>query len=183
ARPPSRSPARVRSPRRAGRARPPRRPRTGRSTCPGLERAARARATRATSLRRPSPRSPRRRVVHPTRTARSSPRALLLPLDAPRLARPRRRSARRRRLRGLSGGLGGVPELRFGGGSGFGTIRRVMIPWPTVHRFVVIQYMSRPTGNRVITGTKKTGITINRIRWLRCADAEAKYPEATWLTT
>ena len=79
--------------------------------------------------------------------------------------------------------FGGVRELRFGGSVGFGTIRRVMIPWPTVQRLVVIQYMSRPTGKRVITGTKKTGSTISRIRWLRCAVAEAKYPDATWLTT
>src|SRR4029079_4513995 len=79
--------------------------------------------------------------------------------------------------------LGGVRELRFGGSVGFGTIRRVITPWPTVQRLVVIQYMSRPTGKRVITGTKKTGNTISRIRWLRCAVTEAKYPDATWLTT
>jgi hypothetical protein len=42
-----------------------------------------------------------------------------------------------------------------------------MIPWPTVHRFVVIQYMSRPTGNRLTNGRMKNGTIMNRIRWLR----------------
>src|SRR5262249_30029029 len=36
--------------------------------------------------------------------------------------------------------FGGVREERFGGGAGLGTIRRVMIPCPTVQRLVVIQW-------------------------------------------
>jgi hypothetical protein len=39
--------------------------------------------------------------------------------------------------------FGGVRELRFAGGGGMapflGISRRVMIPWPVVHRFVVTQ--------------------------------------------
>jgi hypothetical protein len=37
------------------------------------------------------------------------------------------------------GGSAGVRELRFGGGAGFGIIRRVITPCPVVHRFVVSQ--------------------------------------------
>ena len=74
----------------------------------------------------------------------------LLALDATRRAghrlpaRLRRRlrcvvpfpdSTLRRRLRSF----GGVRELRFGGGSGFGIILRVTRPWPVVQRFVVSQ--------------------------------------------
>ena len=74
---------------------------------------------------------------------------------------------RQRRLPAAS--FGGVRDERFGGGAGFGVSRRVTIPWPTVQRFVVIQYMSRPTGNRVITGTKKTGSDHEQDSWLRWA--------------
>jgi hypothetical protein len=39
----------------------------------------------------------------------------------------------------LASSLGGVRELRFGGGSFFGTSLRVINPWPVVQRFVVSQ--------------------------------------------
>ena len=44
-----------------------------------------------------------------------------------------------RRLPSTSALFGGVRELVFGGGCGFGTSRRVIRPCPTVHRFVVTQ--------------------------------------------
>jgi hypothetical protein len=40
---------------------------------------------------------------------------------------------------GAGASAGGVREVRFGGGAGFGTIRRVITPWPVVQRLVVSQ--------------------------------------------
>src|SRR5205823_3916774 len=60
----------------------------------------------------------------------------------------------------------GARELRFAGvvGGVFATSRRVISPWPTVQRFVVTQYRTRPVGNRTRIGTNRSGSTIIMFR-------------------
>ena len=108
----------------------------------GLARAARARAAQPTSPRRPSRRSPRP-SPEPGRSP-SRPSASLA-LHAPRRTARARASARRpgtaaRRCSTPSGSsFGGVLLDRLGGTAGLGICRRVTMPCPVVHRFVVSQ--------------------------------------------
>jgi hypothetical protein len=82
-------------------------------------------------------------------------------------------------------GFGGVRELRrSGAGAGvFATSRRVISPCPTVHRFVVTQYRTRPAGKWAMMKTKKSGITMKRMRCVLSAVVIMKYDEAIWLAT
>ena len=79
---------------------------------------------------------------------------------------------------------GGVREERFGGGAPFfGMSWRVISPWPTVHRFVVTQYRTSPTGKWAMKKTKKTGMTMNRIRCVLSTVADMYSVDAIWLAT
>ena len=94
------------------------------------------------------------------------------------------RRAGRRRARG--GSFGGVRDERFGPGAGgatFGIRRRVIKPCPTVQRFVVIQYRTRPVGNLRMKGMKAIGRIIISTRCDCCIVPDMKYVEATWLST
>src|SRR6266542_2171263 len=75
----------------------------------------------------------------------------------------------------------GVRELRFGVGTGFGASRRVTRPCPTVQRFVVIQYRTRPVGKFAISGMNAIGSTIMIQRCVLSIVADMKYVEEIWL--
>src|SRR4051812_35520907 len=57
--------------------------------------------------------------------------------------------------------------------------RRRIVCWPTVHRFVVIQYMIRPAGNEMMKGTKKNGRGMKMKRWLRSTVAGMRMLESS----
>ena len=59
----------------------------------------------------------------------------------------------------------------FGGSSGLTvpTLRRTRYCWPTVQRFVVIQYRSSPAGKFFTNSTKMNGSPSMSSRWLRSA--------------
>ena len=160
----ARAPARSRH--RAARARPRRRPRTARPTCRSRDGAARARGVPPTSPRRPSRPLPRRVAFahrRPPASSSGAPCAAAAVRGRLGLRRVRARRfaplptpsavARRRRARAP------LDEI---GAAVFGIRRRVIRPWPTVHRFVVTQYRTRPAGNRAITNTKTSGMNMKR---------------------
>ena len=75
--------------------------------------------------------------------------------------------------------------MRFwgAGAATLGIRRRVIRPCPTVHRFVVIQYRTRPVGKRTMNGMKANGRIIISTRCDCCIVPDMKYVEANWLST
>ena len=56
-------------------------------------------------------------------------------------------------------------------------------PWPTVHRFVVIQYRTSPVGKRAITKMNANGRMYISTRCDCCIVPLMKYVDASWLAT
>src|SRR5581483_5944317 len=81
--------------------------------------------------------------------------------------------------------FGGVRDVRLkrSGGGVFGISRRVISPWPTVHRFVVTQYRTSPAGKRAMTNTNTSGMNMKRIRCVLSAVADMYSVDAIWLAT
>src|SRR3954451_12384369 len=81
--------------------------------------------------------------------------------------------------------FGGGRELRLSmtGAGVFPTRRRVISPCPTVQRFVVTQYRTRPAGKRAITKTKTSGMIMKSVRWVLSAVGAMNSVEAIWLAT
>ena len=65
----------------------------------------------------------------------------------------------------------------------FPTRRLVISPCPTVQRFVVTQYKTRPAGKRAMMKTKTTGISMKSVRCVLSVVVIMKNDDAIWLVT
>src|SRR6185436_17880494 len=82
---------------------------------------------------------------------------------------------------GAGASFGGVRELRFGGGTGFGVSLRVISPCPVVQRFVVSQYSIRPDGKLRTNGMNAIGRISSIARCAGCMFCDIRYDDVSWL--
>ncbi len=76
----------------------------------------------------------------------------------------------------------GIASSPFGGAIGPMLLRRIQ-PWPTVHRFVVIQYTIRPVGKVLTKMTKMKGRAYISIRCVLSAVVGVRIVDSSWDTT